>query len=110
MILQSLGRKDNKTECLVSKEMKLGSHIIDNVIINTIINITPPLVVRIVFLVASDGEGLNEGRRKMEEKDEEEEKEKEGEDDSYVDAVSREKNQYVTIDVYYFHIIHLSSW
>ena len=93
MILQSLGRKDDKTECLVSNEMKRASHIIDNVIINTIINITPPLVVRIVFLVASDGEGLNEGRRKMEEedKDEEEEKEKEGEDDSYVDAVSRGK-------------------
>ena len=36
-------------------------------------NRTPPLVVRIVFLVASDGEGLNEGRRKLEE-----EKEKEG--------------------------------
>ena len=74
MIFQSLGRKDDKTECLVSNEMKLASHTINNVIINTVMNRTPPLVVCIVFLVASDGEGLNEGRRKLEE----EEKEKEG--------------------------------
>ena len=36
---------------------QFAAHIIDNAIINTIINITPPSV---VFLVASDGEGLGE--------------------------------------------------
>ena len=72
-------------------------HIIDNVIINTIINITPPLVVSIVFLLASDGEGLgeDEGRGEEEEeekidKDEEErEKREEGEVGGNRDAVKR---------------------
>ena len=63
MIFQSLGRKDDKTECLVFIEMKLASHTINNVIINTVMNITPPLV------VMSDGEGLNEGKRKLEEEE-----------------------------------------
>ena len=57
---------------------QFAAHIIDNVIINTIINITPPSV---VFLVASDGEGLGEeeGRGEVNEEektDEEEEGEK----------------------------------
>ena len=66
-------------------------------IIITIINITPPLVVSIVFLFASDGEGLSEdeGRGEEEEeekidKDEEErEKREEGEVGGNRDAVKR---------------------
>ena len=48
-------------------------------IINTIINITPPLIVSIAFLLASDGEGLGEDEGGGEEEEEEKEKIEEGE-------------------------------
>ena len=40
-------------------------------IIITIINITPPLIVSIAFLLASDGEGLGEDEGRGEEEEEE---------------------------------------
>ena len=50
------------------KKKLFAHHIIDIVIVNTVINIIPPLVLRIVFLLASDWERLGEeGRGKVNE-------------------------------------------
>ena len=96
--------------------MLFAAHIIDIVIINTVINIIPPLVVRIVFLLASDREGLGEeegrGNVNEEEKADKEEGEKreegeEGEDEvRRRDAVGGDRNMNTCIYLHNYTYTH----